>query len=62
MAEKYGDWDFPSPSNTAVLRSEHLNTQEFSLWSERKISTGGRRQLGRTEVYVGKLGEIKQVA
>ena len=30
------------------------------LWNSRKMSTVGERQLGRTEVHVCELGEIKR--
>ena len=51
MAEKKGGANFPPPSNSAVLRSEHLEFQESGLQSDRNVSRGPRRQLGGTEDF-----------
>lgn len=51
MAEKWGSPNFPPPSNSAVLSSEHLEFQESRLKSDRNVSGGPRRQLGRTQDY-----------
>ena len=61
MAEE-GDQRFPCPSNTAVLRSQHLEYQQHRLQRDRKISTGAKRQLGGTEGCVCELGEMKWAA
>ena len=61
MAEE-GDQNFPCPSNTAVLRSQHLEYQQYRLQRDRKISTGAKRQRGRTEGCVCELAEIKWTA
>ena len=61
MAEE-GDQNFPCPSNTAVLRSQHSEYQEYRLQRDRKISTGANRQLGGTEGCVCELGDIKWAA
>lgn len=50
------------PTNTAVLSSEHLENQEYREQNDRKINTGGKRQLGGTEVCAWELGEIKWAA
>ena len=60
MAEE-GNRNFPCPSNTAVLRSQHLEYQD-RLQRDRNISTGAKRQPGGTEGCVCELGEIKWAA
>ena len=50
---------FPHPSNTAVLRSDHLSTQKIDLWSGRKIHSE-RRWCGRCEMLEWIGGEKKR--
>lgn len=58
MVKKEGGREFPPPSNTAILRSDHLEQQEINLPSGRRIVTGEGRQLGLTEADLCELGEI----
>lgn len=64
MAEESGYENFPRPSNSAVLRPEHLEfqeSQESRQQSERNASRGVGRSLASSEVRVWEPGEINRV-